>query len=65
MSGAIVRKREEMVKNEMRGEALVQSIAPSDFLTFWDSLAHSKTCPELKAAWDQIRDGWRGSTPGG
>lgn len=56
MSGAIVRKREGMVKDEMRGEALVQSIAPSDFLTLWDSLANAGSCSELKAAWDQIRD---------
>ncbi|MEC4683032.1 MAG: hypothetical protein VST70_05060 [Nitrospirota bacterium] len=31
------------------------TIAP-DFLTLWDTLAKPKTCPELKAAWDQIRD---------
>ena len=33
-------------------------IAPvySDFLVLWDTLATSDSCPELKAAWDRIRD---------
>jgi hypothetical protein len=40
----------------MRDEALVQFIAPPDFLTLWDTLAHPKTCPDLKAAWEEIRE---------
>lgn len=31
------------------------TIAP-DFLSLWDSLAHAKTCFELKFAWNRIRD---------
>ena len=32
------------------------TIAPPDFLTLWDTLAKSKTCPELKAAWTAITE---------
>lgn len=28
----------------------------SDFLVFWDTLAKSGSCPELKAAWNRILD---------
>ena len=31
------------------------TIAP-DFLTLWDTLAKPKNCPDLSAAWDQIRE---------
>ena len=35
---------------------MTNPVFSSDFLTLWDTLAKPKTGPELKAAWDQIRD---------
>lgn len=40
----------------MRDEAVIQAIAAPDFLSLWDTLAYSKTCPELKVAWSRILD---------
>ena len=33
-----------------------RTLTSSDFLSAWDSLAHAKSCFELKFAWNRIRD---------
>lgn len=38
----------------MNADMKVQTMASLDFLTGWNSLATSKTCPELKASWNFI-----------
>lgn len=38
----------------MNADMKVQTMASLDFLTCWNRLATSKTCPELKAAWNFI-----------
>ncbi|MHB1285517.1 MAG: hypothetical protein ACYCYP_02975 [Leptospirales bacterium] len=40
----------------MRGKVFVQTIATSDFLTYWNSLANTGSCLELNTAWEQIRN---------
>jgi hypothetical protein len=33
-----------------------RTLTTSDFLSAWDSLAHPKTCLDLKSAWNRIRN---------
>ena len=33
---------------------MINPVSPSTFLTLWDTLANSKTGPELKASWNRI-----------
>ena len=35
---------------------MINPVSSSDFLTLWDSLANSKTGPELKASWTVITE---------